>query len=222
MLHHLKAIVLHSVKYGESGIIAQVYSNHLGRQSFLVHGVRKKNSRISPYLFQPLSLLDLVAYVKESREIQRIKEVRASVPLQHLQFDIRKSSIAIFLCEILNKTLREAEANPALFDYLSHAVQVLDITEKGIENFHLIFLMQYTKFIGIYPKDNSDFIHISKPQSVGIFDLIKYSLSDTSGITIDYKMRQELLDELLHYYKFHFDGLGTIKSLEILYEVFHR
>jgi DNA repair protein RecO (recombination protein O) len=221
MLHHLKAIVLHSVKYGESGIIAQVFSNLFGRQSFLIHGVRKKNSKISPYLLQPLSLLDIVGYIKETREIQRIKELKASVPLQQLHFDIRKSSIALFLSEILNKTLREADSNLPLFDYLSHAIQALDISEKGIENFHLIFLMQYTKFIGIYPRDNRDHININPHQSVGIFDLIKYSLSETSEIKLDNKERRELLNELIQYYKYHFEELGTINSLEILREIFH-
>jgi DNA repair protein RecO (recombination protein O) len=220
MLHHLKAIVLHSVKYGESGIIAQVFSDLFGRQSFLIHGVRKKKSKISPYLFQPLSLLDIVGYIKETRDIQHIKELKASVPLQQLHFDIRKSSIALFLSEILNKTLRETDSNLALFDYLSQAIQVLDITEKGVENFHLIFLMQYTKFIGIYPRDNRDHININTEQSFSIFDLIKYSLSDTSEISIDNKERRLLLNELIQYYKYHFEGLGKINSLEILHEIF--
>jgi DNA repair protein RecO (recombination protein O) len=220
MLHHLKAVVLQSVKYGDSSIIAQVYSDVFGRQSFLIHGVRKKNSKISPYLFQPLSLLDIVGYVKETREIQRIKELKASVTLQHIHFDVRKSSIALFLSEILNKTLREADSNLSLFNYLSNAIQVLDMNEEGIENFHIIFLMQYTKFIGIYPKDNSDHFNLNEKQSVGIFDLIKYSLSDISKIHINNKQRRELLSELLRYYKYHFDGLGTIKSLEVLREIF--
>lgn len=220
MLHHLKAIVLHSVKYGESGIITQVFSNLYGRQSFLVHGVRKKNSKISPYFFQPLALLDIVGYIKESREIQHIKEIKATFPLQHLHFDIRKSGIATFLSEILNKTLREADSNMALFDYLSHAIQALDITEKGIENFHLLFLIQYTKFIGIYPKDNNDHYLMNKQNSKSIFDLLDYSLSDTSEIKLNNNERQDLLKELIQYYQYHFDGLGKIKSLEILHEVF--
>ena len=221
MLQHLKAIVLHSVKYGESGIIAQVFSDLFGRQSFLIHSVRKKNSKISPYLFQPLSLLDIVGYIKESREIQRLKELKASVPLQQLHFDIRKSSIALFLSEILNKTLREADPNPALFNYLSNAIQALDITEKGIENFHLIFLMQYTKFIGIFPKDNKDHIYLNRSQSVDIFDLTEYSLSESSEINIAKTDRQRLLDDLVQYYYYHFEGLGIIKSLEVLREVFN-
>lgn len=222
MLHHLKAIVLHSIKYGESGIIVQVFSDLFGRQSFLVHSVRKKNSKISPYLFQPLTLLDIEGYIKENREIQRIKELKASVPLQQLHFDIRKSSIALFLSEILNKTLREADSNPTLFNYLSNAIQVFDITEKGIENFHLIFLMQYTKFIGIFPKDNIDHTYLSRSKSVGMFDLTEYSLSKASEISIANADRQILLDELVQYYYYHFEGLGTIKSLEVLREVFNK
>lgn len=219
MLHHLKAIVLHSIKYGESGIIVQVYSNLFGRQSFLMHGVRKRNSKISPYLFQPLSMLDIVGYVKETREIQRIKELKASVPLQHLHFDIRKSSMSLFLSEILNKTLRETDSNIELFDYISHAIQMLDISEKGIENFHLIFLIQYTKFLGIYPKENID--HLNSPQSAGLLELMQYSISDISEININNKERRRLLNELIKYYQYHIEGLGTIKSFEVLREVFN-
>lgn len=219
MLHHLKAIVLHSIKYGESGIIVQVYSNLFGRQSFLMHGVRKRNSKISPYLFQPLSMLDIVGYVKETREIQRIKELKASVPLQHLHFDIRKSSMSLFLSEILNKTLRETDSNIELFDYISHAIQMLDISEKGIENFHLIFLIQYTKFLGIYLKENID--HLNSPQSAGLLELMQYSISDISEININNKERRRLLNELIKYYQYHIEGLGTIKSFEVLREVFN-
>jgi DNA repair protein RecO (recombination protein O) len=220
MLHHLKAIVLHSVKYGESGMIAQVFTDLFGRQSFLVHGVRKKNSKISPYLFQPLSVLDIEAYIKENRNIQRIKELKASFPLQHIHFDIRKSSIALFLSEILNKTLHEADVNSSLFEYISNAIQVLDITESGIENFHLVFLMQYTKFLGIYPSDNPEIIRLNEDHSAGIPGLIQYSLTDISKMTIDRRLRQNLLNEIINYYTHHIEDFGKIKSFEILREVF--
>lgn len=220
MLCKTKAIILHSIKYGESGIITNAYTEQFGKQSFIVHGVRKKKSKLSSYLFQPLSLLEIVAYIKESRDLQKIKEIKSSVLLKTIHFDIRKSSIALFLSEIINHTLREAEANSPLFNYLYHAVQILDFADEGIENFHLIFLMQFTKFLGIYPKNNLDISRYNLSGGFQITDLLDLSLTETKKLKIDGSTRSQLLDQLLNYYKDHLEGVNKIKSLRVLHEVF--
>jgi DNA repair protein RecO (recombination protein O) len=222
MLQKSRAINLHSVKYGESGIIADLYTENFGRQSFLIHGVRKKKSIIGSYLLQPLALIDIEAYYKEGRDLQRIKEVKPLIHLQNIRFNILKSSIAIFLCEILYKTLREAESDKKLFNFLINAIQLLDMTESGIENFHLIFLLQYSKFLGIFPMDNEDFIYHTTKTEINLQELLKHSLADTSQLRIDYFDRMELLDIIIIYYKTHLSGFGQIESLKIFQEVFHK
>jgi len=220
MLSKTKAIILHSIKYRESDIIAQAFTETYGKQSFLIHGVRKKKSALSSYLFKPFSLLEIVAYFKESRDLQRVKEIRPTVVLKTIHFDIKKSSIALFLSELMNRTLREIEPNPQLFNYLNHAVQILDFEEEGIENFHLIFLMQLTKFLGVYPKNNLDLSRYTIPGDFQIKHLLDLSLSDAKKLKIENSLRSQLLDQLLKYYKDHIEGIGKIKSVDVLRDVF--
>lgn len=220
MLSKTKAIILHSIKYGESDIIAQAFTETYGKQSFLIHGVRKKKSMLSSYLFQPFSLLEIVAYIKESRDLQRVKEIKPSVILKTIHFDIKKSSIALFLSELMNRTLREVEPNIQLFNYLDHAVQILDFEEEGIENFHLIFLMQFTKFLGVYPKNNSDLSKYMMPGDFQINHLLDLSLTDAKKLKIKNSLRSQLLDQLLKYYRDHIEGIGKIKSVDVLRDVF--
>jgi DNA repair protein RecO (recombination protein O) len=221
MIHKSKAIVLHTLKYNESGIILHTYTDTFGRQSFLVQGVRKKYSRINARLFYPLALLEIESNIKENRELQGIKEVKAVNVPYRLQFDIRRSAIAMFLSELLYKTLREVEPNQKLFDYLFNSVQILEMTENGIENFHLIFLMQFTKFIGIFPGDNNLLQTLEKEKKINLFSLLDYSLSETAKLQLSSVARIEILNQLISYYKSHLEGIGNINSLKILHEVFH-
>ncbi|MBN1598441.1 MAG: DNA repair protein RecO [Bacteroidales bacterium] len=220
MLSKYKAIVLRSIKYGESGIITQVYTETEGRQSFIVHGVRKKNSKISPYFFQPLTPLSIVAYRKESRELHIIKEIQPLIHLTNFHFDIKRNTIAQFISEIIYRCLRENEPNTSLFNYLLGAIQVLDITESHIHNFHLIFMMQFTRFIGIYPKDNTELHQYVSDTTFTLTDLLNYSLSDIKILRLDSKTRSEILNQLLKYYYDHQEGIGEIKSLQVFKEVF--
>ncbi len=222
MFYKVKAIILHTLKYGESGIIIHAYTDSFGKQSYLVQGVRKKKSRFNANHFQPLSLLELEVYYKEKRELQRIKEVKKADIHFHANFDIRRSAIAMFIGELLFKSLHEIEPNQNLFDYLFHSVQLLDITDKGLENFHIIFMMQFTKFIGIFPgKDN--FLGINNlPDKAQRSMLTDLSLTDSDKVELSAKSRNELLQQMITYYKSHLEGMGEINSLSILHEVFHH
>ena len=220
MLQKTRSVVLNNLKYGESGLIVRVFTEDFGRQSLIVHGVRKKKSKFNAQLFEPLSLLEIVFYFKESRELHTLKEVRPDVILQHIFFDIRKSTLAIFLSEILSRSLQEVEPNKPLFDFLFHAIQILDVAETGVENYHIVFLLQLTKFLGIYPKNNPDFIYslLGSEDQQGQFS--ELSLSDIGKLSVSAENRSALLDVLINYYKQHLEGMGEIKSLPVLRSVF--
>lgn len=221
MLQKTRLIVLHSLKYGDSGLILHAYSDLHGRQSFLIQGVRKKTSKISSYWFQPLSLLNAEVYVKKKRDLQRIKEVKPSLVMETLHFDIRKSAVALFISELLYRTLQEIEPNAALFDYLFNAIQLLDKSDKGFENFHILFMIQYSKFVGIYPLDHSELHRYTTTSGYEISDLLNYSLNDMTRLVLDGKTRTALLKSLVAYYNDHLEGMGNIKSLPVLFELFH-
>ncbi len=220
MLCKTQAIVLKSIKYGESGLVAQVYTEDFGRQSFLIHSVRKRRSKFHYALFEPLSLLDLDIYYKENRDLHSLKEAKLSITFHHIPFDIKKSTIAIFISEVLYRSLREVESNKPLFNFLFHAIQILDMAEEGIEYFHLIFLIQLSKFLGIYPKNNAELIDIKPLKASQLRNIFDYSLQDIGRIKMEHTLRNDLLNNLINYYQDHLEGMGEIKSLQVLREVY--
>lgn len=239
MLEKTRGIFLHSVKYSETSIIAVIYTEAYGRQSFMVNGARSKKSIAKTVAFQPLYLLDLEIYYNANREIHRLKEVRITNPYATIPFNIRKSSVVIFLSEILYKCLKEEEPNTGLFDFIYNSLSFLDLSDRGISNFHLWFLFKLTQFLGIYPRSEnaliSNFFDLQKAQFVNhepshnqftdkyvtlLFSRL-FEVDHSSLDKLDYSHtdRRLVLEKLLEYYRIHFDSLGEIRSLDILKEV---
>ena len=239
MLEQTRGIFLRSVKYSETSIIAVIYTENYGRQSFMVNAARNKKSTAKTVAFQPLYLLDLEIYYHAAREIHRLKDVRIANPFSSIPFDIRKSSEVMFLAEILYKCLKEEEPNQELFDFIFNSLSYFDLADQGISNFHIWFLFKLTRFLGIYPSsDNaliSNFFDLQKAQFVSheplhgqfadkhltsIFSRL-FSIDQPTLHTLNYNHhdRRLLLDMLLEYYRVHFDNLGEIRSLSVLKEV---
>ena len=151
MLVETKALVLHSIKYNDSSLIAHCYTETLGIQSFMLKGILSaKKGKIRKAHFQPLTLLKLQFQHKNKGGLNFIKELRVEQPYQSIYTSIEKNTIALFLSEVLYKSLREEETNPLLFEYLENAVLWLD-SNDAIANFHLLFLLKLTQFLGFYP-----------------------------------------------------------------------
>lgn len=240
MLHKTKAIVLHSLKYGDTGLVVTLYTEAFGRSSFLMQGVRSKKSSLKGNLFQPLFLLEIEADQKPTRELQRAKEVKIAVPYTTIPFEIAKSTQAIFLSEILYKVLREEESRQELFEFLYNSFQVLDLINEGIANFHLIFLIQLSRYLGFEPTGNysinaqyfdliaGSFIsaqpshpHFMDCDTSSIFSkLINKNYSDSHHFHIEKSKRQDLLNLMIDYYSLHLGISLNVKSLEILNEIF--
>ncbi|HAN18266.1 MAG: DNA repair protein RecO [Bacteroidetes bacterium GWC2_33_15] len=241
MIIKTRGIVLHHIKYSETSVIVTVFTENYGRQSFLIKGVRSKKSKIKANILQPLFLLDMEIYYKANRDLQSVKEIQNAFIFSSIPYDLRKSSIAIFIAEILYKTIREQEANKELFDFLYHTIQYLDIKDKGISNFHIYFLIQLTRYLGFYPgntyleKDcyfdlkNGSFVQI-KPvhpfymnteYSKLFSTMIPFSTSQNENEILSYTQRMGLLEKILEYYYLHNEGVSNIKSLSVLKEVFH-
>ena len=140
MIYKLKAIVLHSIKYKENSSIVYLYTNGFGRQTYLINGLRSSKGKTKVNLFHSLFLLDIEAYHNPKSDIQRLKECQLTVPLQSIPFTLTKSSLALFISELLYKVIREEEPNTDLFDFLYHSIMMLDQLEDGVANFHLHFL----------------------------------------------------------------------------------
>jgi DNA repair protein RecO (recombination protein O) len=216
MLHKTRGIVLHTIKYSETSIIASIYTRDFGRQSYIVNGVRKKKSRLHINNFQPLTLLHLEVDHKENRELQRIRELHISQPFHHIQLSITKNTIALFIGEVLYRCLRDVEENHSLFDYVESAIQILDLCENGCVNFHLVFLMQFTRFLGIFPQNNLE-LDFYQPANakLKLHHLINYSLNDLAKLELSNKNRNDFVAAMVDYYYYHLEGMGKISSLEV-------
>lgn len=234
-----KALVLSTVKYGEADLIVSCFTENFGLKSYLLRAILKsKKGKLRASLFQPLTLLQLNAYHKDKGTLERIQEAQILFPYQSMHTQVVKTSLVMFLSEILKNSIKEEEANPELFQFLATSLEWLDENDK-IANFHLVFLLKLTGHLGFYP----DFTEGALPYfhlmdgvfqktsagelSVGgespkiLIQLHHCTLNDISTLTIGKKERSETLQLLLTYYQLHLQDYRTPKSLGVLTQLFH-
>ncbi len=240
MLYKTSGIVLHSIKYGDTSCIAHIYTEKFGRQSFLVKGAYNKKATVKASLFYPLNILEMEIYHKPNANLQKIKEAQNFPIYQQIPFHSQKSTIAFFLAEILYKTLHEEEANSRLFHFIYSALQMLDLKTTSVANFHLIFMLQLSKFGGFFPNNNCSQVnsvfdllngsyvseipahqHFIPVDESKIFStLINKGLDQLDTIKLSREMRQFFLNKLIEFYQLHIEGMGNINSLGVLKEIF--
>ena len=240
MIESTKGIVLHQLKYSDTGIVGQFYTRKFGRLSCLIRGMRNKKSGKHNVFFQPMSILDMVFYHKESREMQLMKEFSVSYSPSDIYSNVKKSSVAIFLGEVLTYVLREENANEDLFDFLEDSVIYFDSCNEGFANFHLAFMAGLSSYLGFEPGkgtthnktyfDLLNGIFTSYPPDHGNYadtgisnilaSLFSSSYEKTRNIMLNGSLRNDVLETLVRYYSLHLPGLRKIKSLEVLKEVF--
>lgn len=231
-----KAIVLSALKFQEKSLIVKLFTLSDGLKSYFVRDAfsgRKGNHKIA--YFQPLTLLEIEAVHKNKGTLENFKEIKISHPYATIASDISKSTMVMFLSEMLHHSIHEEEANPDFFSFLETAFLWLD-TNDQIANFHLILLMEATKFLGFYPEDsNPDYAFFEMREGVFVpFEtvtclnnsnsyLLKKLLElrfDSTQVLFNSKERQELLKIIIDYYALYLDGFRKPKSLEVLMEVF--
>lgn len=220
MLHKTRGIVFRFTKYGDSSIIVTIFTELFGLQTYIVNGVRSKSAMSKIALFQPLTLLDLVVYYKETASIKRIKELRCFHQYQTLQTDVKKSSIAMFINEILNKTMKEETHAQEQFEFLLESLISLDEQQRGFENFHLIFLVKLSRFLGFgahHVNDISQGIFTQQEEEELIGKLIEADYKTV--LTFTHAQRRTMLEILIRYYSSHIDSLGEIRSVQVLKDI---
>jgi DNA repair protein RecO (recombination protein O) len=240
MVEKTVAIVLHQIKYTDTGIVVQVYARKFGRISIIIKGMRNKKAGRHNIHFQPLSILDLVFYYKESRGIQVLKESSVSYAPADIQNNIKKSCIAIFLAEVLTSVLKEESPHEELFDYIRDSIVYFDESRDRFLNFHIAFLTGLSAVLGFEPGKREDpentffdmmngmFVRLpplhGNYASAEISDIISKFLVTSwekiDNISLTGSLRNEVLETLLRYYSLHLPGLKKINSLGILKEVF--
>ncbi len=240
MIAKAKGIILHHIKYSDTGIVIQVYTREYGRLSLLAKGVRNKKAGKQAALFQPMFVHDMVFYFRPSRSMHILKDFSASYAPSDIYSDIKKSCIAVFLGEVLNSVLKEESPHIELFDFIEDSVKYLDSCRTGFVNFHIAFLIGLSSLLGFEPSKRCDPEDIYFDMQNGIFiaappfhsNYASREISDIfavffntsydmmSNIRISGALRNEVLDNIIKYYSVHLPGLKKINSLEILKEIF--
>lgn len=238
MLVKTEAVVLGAVRYGDSSIILRTYSHDHGLISFIGGGLRSRKGPLRPSMVQVLSVLQMVYYQNSRGELKRIKEVAVEEPLQEIFYDPVKSSLAMFLAEILQHVLQEEEPNYELYSFIRTAIYTLDSMSDGLESFHLKFLYRLAGYLGFRPD--------APPADPRFFDLLNgvYSAAEpahanylysaslaqwlklheesgkiTEKSALNKEQRRQTLDSLILYYRLHVKDFGKLRSHEILSEI---
>lgn len=243
MVHTTRGIVLRTTVYGETSIIALVYTELFGLQSYIVNGVRSgKKGNFKANLFQPASIIEMEVYHSELKKLHRIKDARWYYVYQDLLFNIYKNAAALFMVELLQKTIRQPEHNPDLYNFLEDAFMELD--KAGIKttaNYPLFFLIHLPGFLGFSIQDNfSASAHLLDLRNgsfiAGIPDHEFYADPVVSGhicelmhimhpaeseeLTLNNIARRRITDCMLTFYRLHIQDFSNMKSLSVLQQVF--
>ena len=234
MYHKTRGIVLHCIKYSETSVIAKIYTEKLGLQSYIVKGVRAAKSKSKAAMLQPLTLLEMEVSHRENKGLQFIKEFHRAFVYQSIPFDAMKSTVSFFVLEVISKTIREHEPNEELFEFLFEAFCALDAEKKLNPDFHLIFLLQLSRYLGFAPHGNfseqncmfemgegifttqgNSMYLLSKKESALLSNLLELNLFENSPLKISRGERKQLLRNLLKSYQLHLENF-SLKSPEIL------
>ena len=241
MIYHTKGIVLKTIKYGETSVIVNIFTELFGIQSYLVNGVRTSGKSSKAHFFQPSSILDLQVYLNELKNLQRIKEIKWHYLYQNVLSNVSKNAIALFMVELLQKCLKQPENNTNLYQFSEDAFMTLDTSEEGIAgNFPLYFSFHLAQFFGfnmvntysginnvldlqegIFIDHTPDHPHyLQGEQSFQISQLMKtIHPNDLTQIRINKFLRRDLLQAFQSFYALHMPGFGVMKTLPVLQEI---
>lgn len=240
MLCKTRGIVLHAIPYNDRYSIIYMYTEAFGRASYLVARTRGKKSIVSKSLFMPLSVVEMEVEHSNKRDLHRIRESKLCFPLTELFCNPVKNVLALFLAEVLYRVVKETEPDERLFNYLCSSIQYLEVAEKGVANFHLVFLLHLLFYIGIYPNVgtyredayfdmlNGVFVeripmhrhYLTPKESVILARLLKIRFENMSLYAFSRQERVEIIQRLLAYYRLHLPDFPEIKSLSVMQSLF--
>ena len=240
MLTKTQAIVLHSLKYGETRMIVDMFTRQFGRLSFIVSMPKTAKSKMKKQFFQPLSLLEIETDVRPKVQLQKLSDVRLSSPFTSIPFHPHKLSMALFMAEFLYYALRSEQRNELLYDYVESSIQWLDGQDDRFANFHLVFLMRLSRFLGFYPNlehyqtgdyfdlreseflpvppVHRDFLYPEEAEKVQLMMRMDYPTMHL--FRMSHQERNRLLEVTLIYYRLHLPDFPEMKSIGVLQELY--
>lgn len=240
MLIQTRGIILRTLKYAETSIIADIFTEQLGLRHYIISGVRSKNARVSAGLMQVMSLVELVAYEKNSEQLSRIKEIKAAYVFSRTPFDVRRTAIGMFIAELAQKIIRETEPNPLLFECLFDTFAYLDDAPDVPLNLHLYFAIELAAILGFMPvgefspetpyfdmqegsfEAETPLTHahyLSPEHSALFYGLLTGSRHDSSRLPLTRTERSQLLEHIVTYFRLHVDYFHGVQSHLVWQEI---
>jgi DNA repair protein RecO (recombination protein O) len=234
---HTQGIVIRTIKYGESSIIADIFTEEKGLCTFIGGSVRTARSRMPFSLFQPMTVVDLVSYWKDDENaMHRLKECKAGLVWTGIPFDLKKGAVALFMAEVLRKCLHAGDNNEVLYEDLLRILRFLDETPGPVANLHLHFLTQMAGHLGFQPQvDETDPLpyfdlkegastthppvhgqYMGVRETENLTTLCTVSLAEAAALSMPYSDRKMLLNKLLLYYQLHVAGFDEIHTPAVL------
>ena len=216
------------IKYRETSIIVAIYTEKFGMQRYIVNGVRAEKPKISIALFQPLTLVGMVVYHNPKKELHRISEIKCQYPFQTIPFHLKQTTIALFITEVLGKSLKEDHENSVLFDFLYDSILSLDGITSSPDNFHLQFILKLTRYLGFEPEspgliiqelNHQGRLDSASEEELKLLEELKNKSYSESPVIRSNSMRRKILQLLLDFYTLHIDSFARIKSPKVLMEV---
>ena len=234
-----RGVVLGTLKYGEKGLIVHMRTDVCGRQSYMLQGIRPTAKGSKMALLQPMFAVEFEGLTSAKMSMHRLKDLSPGIVLHTTPFDVRKSTMSIFMAEVLYRLVRENEPTGELFDFIWGSVAALDALEEGIANFHLWFLANLSRPLGFSP--DNEYIDgawldirdghftpyallpsmaLSPDNARLLHDLLECDVRYLGEIGLNRNERVEFLEEMLKYYAYHLDTIRSVESIRILKEVF--
>lgn len=220
MIFKTRGIVFRFTKFKETSIIATIFTDVFGLQAYIVNGVRSKTAKNKIALYQPLTLLNLVVYHRPNANIERIREISCLYPYLSLNSDVKKSTIAMFITELLNKTVRDESHANEIFEFLYRSLMEMDVLEEGYENFHLIFMLKLCRYLGFGVYNVNEILggRVAGQETENLLSKL-LTAEYHSSLSITNVQRRTILDLLLKFYAEHMENFGEIKSVQVLRDV---
>lgn len=233
-----KAIVISAIKYGDTSLIVKCFTLEDGIRSYMIRGVLKaKKGKLKAAYFQPLTQLIIEAKHTNRDSLNSIKEAHVIYPYENIYTSVVKQSIVLFLSEVLSNIIKEEERNEVLYKYIETGLIWLDIHDN-IANFHLLFLLNLSRFLGFYPDVSEsnkpafsllegrfidaeyEKLSITGKELILFKSLLGINFDTINTISYNKNERQVILRAIIRYFELHLEGFREPKSLNILETVF--
>jgi len=236
-----RGIILHTVPYSETSLVVKAYTEDSGLTSYICNGVRNSKGRIKASLFQPLTLVEITASVKPGASMSRITDIQLAPPYTGIPSSVIKSSIVMFLSEVVYRSIREAEPDNNLFEFMHSGLQILDCSQDNCSRFHIYFMIRLSKYFGFYPNGAyregtsyfdlkegvfTDFMplhpeFIEQKETGILWQYMQSSFENFHEVRVPDHVASGLLESLVFYYELHFTHGQQIRSHLVLKEVLH-